>query len=626
MFQLRRWMIRVLEEAAAAPEPIAEVGAADGAMHSGSSGPGPVPFRLRIGVTGHLQLPGTADWAEWIAEALELIVARLDPADDTSIAWSVISSLAEGADRLVAKVIMERPGSLLEVPLPLPRREYLTDFATAESKAAFAEFLEQASVIICAPRFETRAGAYEWAGQAMVGRSDVVIALWDGKPSRGVGGTADIVALARRYGRPVVHIPTEGRPEIRVLPALVEDEPSPSAVTGERVSTDPDAGPEERVSGADPFINLRRALRGLEAYNRIAIEPGRFAAASDQARKDLMGRITAPEAAALWAPIASWLIPHYAKADRLARNARIRVTWLLAVTYVFPLAAIATVAAQTLFAPTAPGLLWIEVGLLAGVFVVVAADRIAHYRPGWAEKRIWRSPLPGTAQQQWVSRRALAEQLRAAFYLAAVEPPPGRGARRDFTAAAEPLEVDASPIQGFHESAEGWLPRMYAEIWRQRPTAVHRDLQAVRQVLAEQWIRGQEIYHRDAAHRNRRDDRIAGLFVAGMFAATAAVAALHADGVGADSKPADRTLTLIAIVLPALAAAAAALTRHLEFRRHWEASESIMRRLRHAGDVVARAPSLPALRREAEAAARLMMMENRDWFALMRLHEVELHS
>lgn len=52
----------------------------------------------------------------------------------------------------------------------------------------------------------------------------------------------------------------------------------------------------------------------------------------------------------------------------------------------------------------------------------------------------------------------------------------------------------------------------------------------------------------------------------------------------------------------------------------------MMRRLRHAGDVSARAPSLEALRREAEAAEHLMMAENRDWFGLMRLHEVELHA
>lgn len=607
------------------PEPGDEDRPGEWASRSSSQIADPVPFRLRIGVTGHLHLTGTAWWSKRIAEALDLILDRLAPAGDTSVAWIVISSLAEGADRLIAEAILNLPGSLLEVPLPLPRREYMTDFQTRESKDAFTRFFEQASMVIYPPRFETRAAAYEWAGQAMVGRSDIVIALWD-KQARGVGGTADIVELARRYGRPVVHIPTEGDEEIRVLDALVEDEPSPSAMTGEEASSDLGSQSPERVSGADPFTNLRQALRGMEAYNGITIGPSRLAKASEKARKDFLGFSTTPEDQAIWAPIASWLIPHYVKADRLAQNARIRVNWLLGITYVFPLAAIATVAAQSQFAPTIPSLLWLEVGFLVGVLLVVIFDRIAQFRPDWAEKRIWRSPLPGTAQQQWVSRRALAERLRSAFFLAAIEPPPVRGAGREYAETAEPLEIDASPIQGFHESAEGWLPRMYAEIWQCRPSVVHPDLPHVRYVLAEQWIRGQEIYHAKAARRNRRNDRITGAFVTGMFAATALVAGLHASGVGKGSRAADSSLTLIAIVAPALAATVAALTHHFEFRRHREASESMMRRLRHAGDVVARAPSLRALRREAEAAERLMTTENRDWFGLMRLHQVELHA
>jgi hypothetical protein len=148
----------------------------------------------------------------------------------------------------------------------------------------------------------------------------------------------------------------------------------------------------------------------------------------------------------------------------------------------------------------------------------------------------------------------------------------------------------------------------------------------MRDVLAEQWIRGQETYHFEAARRNRRNDYIATTAIIAVFVVTAAVAALHAMGVGAGSSHVEKTLTLVAIVFPALAAVVAALTHHLEFRRHRETSESIKRRLRYSADVVARAPTLPALRREAEAAERLMMTENRDWFALMRLHELELHA
>jgi len=148
----------------------------------------------------------------------------------------------------------------------------------------------------------------------------------------------------------------------------------------------------------------------------------------------------------------------------------------------------------------------------------------------------------------------------------------------------------------------------------------------VRNVLAEQWIRGQETYHLKASRRNRRNDNAVTVSISAVFIATAAVAALHAMGVGASSSHVEKALTLVAIIFPALAAVAAALTHHFEFRRHEEASESMRRRLRHAADVVARAPTLHDLRRDAEAAERLMMAENRDWFTLMRLHELELHA
>jgi hypothetical protein len=36
-----------------------------------------------------------------------------------------------------------------------------------------------------------------------VDRSDVLLAVWDGRPARGFGGTGDVVAYARRRGVPV---------------------------------------------------------------------------------------------------------------------------------------------------------------------------------------------------------------------------------------------------------------------------------------------------------------------------------------------------------------------------------------------------------------------------------------
>ena len=44
------------------------------------------------------------------------------------------------------------------------------------------------------------------ASRAMLDRADRLIAVWDGKPARGYGGTADVGALARDLDIPVTVI------------------------------------------------------------------------------------------------------------------------------------------------------------------------------------------------------------------------------------------------------------------------------------------------------------------------------------------------------------------------------------------------------------------------------------
>jgi hypothetical protein len=48
------------------------------------------------------------------------------------------------------------------------------------------------------------------ASQAMLDRADQLYAVWDGKPARGYGGTADVVAEAESRGVPVTIIWPEG--------------------------------------------------------------------------------------------------------------------------------------------------------------------------------------------------------------------------------------------------------------------------------------------------------------------------------------------------------------------------------------------------------------------------------
>src|SRR5512145_489183 len=95
------------------------------------------PYRysvpLVVAVTGHrdlrpAEIPGIR------VRVREFLVELRDHYPDRAV--SVMSTLAEGADRLVADEALAL-GLALTVPLPMPRHLYLQDFDSAESRAEF---------------------------------------------------------------------------------------------------------------------------------------------------------------------------------------------------------------------------------------------------------------------------------------------------------------------------------------------------------------------------------------------------------------------------------------------------------------------------------------------------------
>ncbi len=138
---------------------------------------------IRIGVTGHRFLADIPKLRDGIDQALARI-AQTYPSEP----WAVVSSLAEGADRLaVHQVLGTRPEARLIVPLPLPIMDYLQDFGTAQSRAKFEELLAQAAEVIDPPEVTLRSEGYRLAGRKMLECSDVLIALWDGQDFSGAG-------------------------------------------------------------------------------------------------------------------------------------------------------------------------------------------------------------------------------------------------------------------------------------------------------------------------------------------------------------------------------------------------------------------------------------------------------
>jgi hypothetical protein len=164
-----------------------------------------------IGITGHRQLPDIHLAASQVDAVLGKIRSRFNAP------YTLYSSLAEGADRLAARRALEILDARLVVPLPF-KKEDLLESCTQDSRLALLELLALAQQVIEMPSTPTLEEAYQSAGHFILDRVDVLIALWDGRPARGLGGTGQVVAEARARGLPLAwiharnHIPGDGIP------------------------------------------------------------------------------------------------------------------------------------------------------------------------------------------------------------------------------------------------------------------------------------------------------------------------------------------------------------------------------------------------------------------------------
>ncbi|MFF3326408.1 hypothetical protein [Streptomyces sp. NPDC002889] len=145
----------------------------------------------RIGITGHQGLPAPA-----VVFATERIRELLASLPSPLIGYT---SLAEGADQLFARELIDAGGRLHVV---VPAHDYDGTFAAAH-KSIYFGLLHQAADITCLEYPTPGEEAYDAAGQWVAEQCEVLIAVWDGEPARGLGGTADAVAHARRLGRRV---------------------------------------------------------------------------------------------------------------------------------------------------------------------------------------------------------------------------------------------------------------------------------------------------------------------------------------------------------------------------------------------------------------------------------------
>ncbi len=112
------------------------------------------------------------------------------------------SSLAVGADQVFAAAALNMNIPVLAV-LPLYAYEQLF---TGQELTRYHDLLARCEHIVLDRAGGNPEQAFLEAGRYIVDHSDVLIAVWDGGPSEGLGGTADIVDYAKCKNRHVFHI------------------------------------------------------------------------------------------------------------------------------------------------------------------------------------------------------------------------------------------------------------------------------------------------------------------------------------------------------------------------------------------------------------------------------------
>lgn len=188
-----------------------------------------LPYELRIGVTGHRHLSDAAAVAQAVERVLDHLQDTLPAAASVPdgragsprapLHWTVVSPLAKGADRIVARVVLNRPSARLEVITPFPVYEYRRDFAAADDRAEFEELLALDPSPFelhpdlgpegAADRQARRNEGYFEVGCRVVEAAEIIIAVWNGEQAQGRGGTGDIVQHAVERGRVVLWIDSE---------------------------------------------------------------------------------------------------------------------------------------------------------------------------------------------------------------------------------------------------------------------------------------------------------------------------------------------------------------------------------------------------------------------------------
>jgi hypothetical protein len=505
---------------------------------------------------------------------------------------TLISSLAEGADRIAARAALEARFAL-DVILPCPAPIYAQTFIDDASRQEFASLSSRARATLtlplagdsAAPLDERLPATFEAAGLTMLAQSDILVAVWDGKPADGRGGTGQIVEEAARRGAPVVIVdPKDGATRL-----LWANEPADAATARRALDIAPRpltpalAALIARIVGP-PLAAEERA--GLKQYFacRVGADASRRASHVFDGR-DLEGpRAQWPRVSAAVGESATNRAAAKRYSQALLAAEDVAQRHAAAYRRLFLASSAATVLASAFVAGAAR---FHELHLIAAAFEFFTVALVGGLVL-FAARRRW--------HHQWFEARELAERLR-------------------IIAPAWLLGAWPSQLKPAQAAWPGWCARAVARELPLFAGEIGEFTGEIRDILAA-LVDEQLAYHVANAERLERRDRVyegigVGLLAASLINNAVYLAVRFFDAPGLESY--ESWGLAAAIFLPAAATAAYGVRLFGDFEDLARRSRRTAAELRGLQARMTSALDLRGLRGIAEAATRAMLSDLDAW-------------
>ncbi|MER6436005.1 hypothetical protein ABT275_06600 [Streptomyces sp. NPDC001185] len=147
---------------------------------------------MRLGITGHRGLSPEVEAR--VRTGLAKAVAGYAAEDLVAV-----SCIADGPDSWFAEVVLDHGGRLEAV---VPADEYRASLPDWH-RPVYDGLMARATDVHHTGMKESTSRAHQAGSEIVVSLADQLIAVWDGQPARGHGGTADAVAYAHSVGLPI---------------------------------------------------------------------------------------------------------------------------------------------------------------------------------------------------------------------------------------------------------------------------------------------------------------------------------------------------------------------------------------------------------------------------------------